>query len=150
LPEENLSDTPKHQVYANIATIIASIAATETLILGYDTFKETSRSADHARAVDLLQKYYELRFEHEHLFEGPCPEDKKDQCESFGYLSIFFAESIFNLTKDNAAWGATVKGILCEHHGFLQSNPLPFDEYSPSFRGVLTSMSQPKACRSKT
>jgi hypothetical protein len=141
----NGAPNPKHQIWANYSTIAASVVAIGTLIFGYLTYSSTTVSANNARAVDLLQKYYEFRFQHEHELQN-CPEKSSDRCKSFGYLSVFVAESIYNLTDGKHSWGETVKGILCQQLYFIRTEPLPFAEYTAEFRDILEKMRRPEAC----
>ena len=128
---------------ANVATIVASLAATFALCLGYLQFHTTQEltretlqlqldALEHGReskAIDLFLKFNEVQ----QGINNPAVSTSEEVKFWQQNLAITITESIYKLTENDQGWMATVAFMLREQRDFLEKHGLDCSTFLPSF-----------------
>ncbi|MBS1191749.1 MAG: hypothetical protein H6R10_3541 [Rhodocyclaceae bacterium] len=139
------------RLLAHIATIVSSAVAVVVLIFGSYQFHETQKAQresiavekdvrqheraekaaeTNARAVELFLKYNELMLQLNTPAFRAAKRESRLWKES---LAVNLLESLFNLTRGNKDWEATIGWALEKHGRFIREQRLSCRAYSSEF-----------------
>jgi len=127
-------------VGANIATILAAIAAMLAIYFGYNQYIETSTAQRNASAVNLYLDYLRLRRE-----ASINSVNREEATHSIGRSTMVTASTIFLLTEDDKGWNNAVKWMLKEHQDIVL--PLQCEAYNERFVSFVKKHLQGEVCR---
>jgi hypothetical protein len=139
----------KWQLASNVSTVIASLAATAAFIASYCFFQDTMEAQANANAVNIMNEHIKLFVENRELHDchvvigkkpglpAPRPHDDRlpsyEQCSDAAEHAAFTAETILDLADGDAAWTATVDGMIRDRQWWYVSPSFKAERYDAEF-----------------
>jgi predicted HNH restriction endonuclease len=117
-----------YQRGANIATILAAVVAGGSVLVGLATFERSTKLERESRAVGLMDSYLTMKHKSPEA-QSPTITEGFDW---MGARSLFYAESIYNLTGAEGGWRAAISEIIRDHASYVQDS-LNSEEYEQNF-----------------
>lgn len=139
----------KWQLASNISTVIASLAATAAFVASYFFFQQTMEAQANTNAVNIMNEHIKLFVENRELHDchlvvgkqarSPVLKPHADGLPSYGQCSdaaehaAFTAETILDLADGDAAWTATVDGMIRDRQWWYVSPSFKAERYDNNF-----------------
>lgn len=114
-------------VAANVATILASVVAAISLIVGAIQFVATQKSSRETQAVELFLKFNQLNID-----QGLATNSQSDHWYNNGKIAI--TESLYEVTHGSKSWESTVKWMLSQQEEFICGGDFEVESYSDRFQ----------------